>query len=149
MLTIESEIIRHAERLYGPFVHMAPNDKAIWTRYLMNGGNQAAPFLYDHRVGNGITMPAGSGRIAEATAYALTTKRIDALSYRASVWTIYEVKQRAGLTAIGQLIGYRELLREQIQPADFIALVLVTDEAQPDMHRLCDNEMIVLVEVGL
>lgn len=100
------------ERQYGPFTHMSAHERAIWTRWLRQGGGQFAPFHYDIRVGNGLQMPAGSSGYAVRSAYALTTKRIDALFRRGDTTTIIEVKPRAGLSAIGQLIGYRDLYRQ-------------------------------------
>jgi hypothetical protein len=143
------DLLKFYERLYGPFTHMAPGDKAIWLRYLIQGGAQFAPFTYDLRVGNGLDMGPNASTFQKNAAHALTTKRIDALCHVAGNVRIIEVKQRAGLSAIGQLIGYRELYCQTINPAANCDMWLVTDSLQPDMRALLILNNIYLSEVGL
>lgn len=144
----DSEIVKYYERQYGPFIHMAQSDRAIWLRYLMLGGGQYGPFSYDVRVGDGVLMPAGTSIIGYKAAYALTTKRIDVLSVSDNVHTIYEVKKRAGLSAVGQLIGYRTLYRAQIPNDQIVKVSLVTDELQPDMMPILIESEITVIQVG-
>jgi len=145
----DNPLLTHYERLYGPFVHMAPNDKAIWLRYLMMGGAQLAPFQYDVRVGTGVQMPSGSSPMELNIAHALTTKRIDALCHVDGKVRIIEVKQRAGLSAIGQLIGYGQLFVKTFPQSPPYELWLVTDQLQPDMSGVLIENNIHYVEVGL
>lgn len=142
-------LIETYERRYGPFIHMAPLDKSVWVRYLMQGGAQFAPFTYDLRVGNGLKMPAGSDSITLRTAYALTTKRIDVLCFVDQRPRIIEVKQRAGLSAVGQLIGYRDLYNRQFPEQPIPEMFLVTDVLQPDMRPVLLESNISYYEVGL
>lgn len=136
------------ERQFGPFVHMSQPEKAIWIRWLLAGGTRFAPFRYDIRVGDGLQMPAGSDGFAIRAAYALTTKRIDALYFEGSNAVIVEVKQRAGASAIGQLITYRDLLlRSPYAPAT-ASMLLITDELQPDMETVLRENGIFWNEVG-
>ena len=142
------DLIRFYERQFGPFVHMGAADKAIWVRYLMQGGAAYAPFSYDLRVGHGVEAPRGTGIIGTKAAYALTTKRIDVVCYRGNTVRIIEVKQRAGLSAIGQLIGYRDLYNQQNSDGYAVELMLVTDELQPDMQSILEQQTIAWYEVG-
>lgn len=142
------ELVKFYERKFGPFVHMAPNDKAIWLRYLMAGGDVFGPFTYDVRVGSGITMPAGSDKRAVSAAYALTTKRIDVLCIHNNVTRIIEVKKRAGPDAIGQLITYELLFNRAIDRPTPTEKWLITDELQPDMVHVLIEHSIHYVEVG-
>lgn len=144
----EPEIIRYYEQRYGPFTHMAPLDKSIWVRFLQKGGTQYAPFVYDLRVGDGVTMPTGSNPTELAVAYALTTKRIDAVSRRDGRVLIIEVKQRAGLGAVGQLTGYGMLYVSTFGNEYPVDLMLVTDYLQPDMRPILTANSINLFEVG-
>lgn len=137
------------ERSFGPFTHMSQEEKAIWVRWLQQGGVQYSPFLYDIRVGDGLQMPAGSSGYAIRSAYALTTKRIDALYFDHGHPVIVEVKRRAGLSAVGQLKGYRDLYMRTPGVIDTPTMLLVTDTLQPDMETVLRTEGIFWNEVGL
>jgi hypothetical protein len=144
-----NDLVKFYERQYGPFVHMAELDKAIWIRYLMQGGASLSPFLYDVRVGKGLDMGAAATGFEVRTAYALTTKRIDVVALRGSTTVIIEVKQRAGLGSIGQMIGYRQLYMETVPGSTDVEMLLVTDTLQPDMVPLLIENNIRYYEVGL
>ncbi len=143
-----NQIALDYERAFGPFIHMAMLDKAIWIRYLEQGGTQFAPFEYDIRVGDGVNMPPTSTAYDIRAAKALTTKRIDVVCSLPFEIRIIEVKQRAGLAAIGQLIGYADLYQKTYAPQLPLMKWLVTDELQPDMANLLDQNGIHFVEVG-
>jgi hypothetical protein len=142
------ELGRTYERLYGPFTHMGPGDKAIWTKYLLAGGAQFAPFTYDLRVGDGADLGPNPNQLQRSIAAALTRKRIDVLYYRDGNPIIVEVKQRAGLTAIGQLLGYQRLFMRDNPSSPMPILVLVTDVLQPDMVDTLIEYGIAYYEVG-
>jgi hypothetical protein len=147
-MSTETELIEMMERAYGRFIHMGPQDKAIWARFLLSGGTKLGPFEYDVRVGDGVPMPASSSQMELKLALALTTKRIDALGWSTGKRIIFEVKPRAGLSAIGQLIGYRELYHAQFPDESIPFAHLVTDQLQPDMIRPLDANEIGFTEVG-
>lgn len=113
---------------------MSPQDKAIWFRYLLQGGNIFAPFVYDLRVGEGAELPPGSSATDYKVAQALTTKRIDVLWTTPTATVICEVKRRAGAGAIGQLLLYRQLYMTTFPTSQPVKMFLVTDELQPDVE---------------
>lgn len=136
------------ERLYGPFLHMAPRDKSIWLRFLLAGGFQFAPFLYDVRVGNGNPLPTNATQKLINLNYALTTKRIDVVFHHNGETVIVEVKHWAGLSAIGQILGYRELYKQSFPDHGTPRMLIVTDRLQPDMEGLLNSYDIRFAEVG-
>ena len=145
----DDQLVKFYERTYGPFVHMSEPEKAIWLRYLMQGGAKYAPFTYDLRVGNGLDMGATANSYEVNAALALTRKRIDVLFVSNNTTVIVEVKQRAGLGAIGQLIGYRDLLRRDRPDIVAMNMLLVTDQLQPDLSHLLVENGIRYHEVGV
>lgn len=128
----ESDIV-NAEARFGRFTHMGPNDKLIWTKFLLQGGHTLAPFEYDVRVGRGIALPADASDVEVRAAEALTTKRIDVVAFGNNRRHIIEVKIRAGLSAIGQLVGYQMLYRDKFDYFGDLDLWLITDILQPDL----------------
>lgn len=145
----DDQLVKFYERTYGPFVHMSEPEKAIWLRYLMQGGSKYAPFTYDLRVGNGLDMGSTANSYEVNAALALTRKRIDVLFVSNNTTVIVEVKQRAGLGAIGQLIGYRDLLRRDRPDIVAMNMLLVTDQLQPDLSHLLVENGIRYHEVGV
>ena len=143
----DAALANHYERIFGPFTHMGPGDKAIWTTYLMHGGAQFAPFEYDLRVGDGTQLPDGSNQLSRSIALALTRKRIDVLYFFQNRPVIVEVKQRAGLSAVGQLLGYRKLYMTDHPDHGEPMLLLVTDVLQPDMIPILIENNIQYFEV--
>lgn len=142
-------LLRLYERAYGPFVHMSQQEKAIWLRFLVQGGTTYQPFYYDVRLGDGLQMPAGSSSFAVKSAFALTTKRLDVLFFDKGTAVIVEVKVRAGASAIGQLITYRDLFKKTPDWSGPIGMLLVTDELQPDMSPVYESAGIRVTIVGL
>lgn len=135
------------ERQFGPFVHMGPEDKAIWLRFLLRGGTRFAPFQYDLRVGEGIKMPADASARERHIAQTLTTKRIDVVWMHNGETIICEVKKRAGSTAIGQLILYSDLYRKTFPDMPPPRRVLITDQLEPDMAATLIENDIQYIEV--
>ncbi len=62
-----------------------------------------------------------------------TQKRIDAVGFNGTAPTIIEVKDRAGSTALGELLLYAHLFAQQFAGLAAPKLVLVTNLLQPDM----------------
>lgn len=138
-MTADNSTLIHYERAYGPFVHMSMQEKAIWLRFLQAGGDRFRPFHYDVRVGDGLQMPPGSSGYDIRAARALTTKRIDVIYFTGAVHVIVEVKVRAGTTAVGELITYRDLYMKTPGFSGEVAMLLVTDKLQPDMASVLES----------
>lgn len=136
----------HLQRL-GKYRHMMPNEVPIWERWLAGEGARFAPYEYDVAVGEGLVIEGEADELVKRIAQALTKKRIDAVSKRLGVVRIFEVKPRAGLSAVGQLIGYRELYRQTFNYRGAIELWLITDRLQPDMEPILKRHGIIWREV--
>lgn len=134
-------------RRFGPFRHMMPAEVPIWVKWLSGEGQRYEPYEYDVKVGDGIQLPEEASELERRIATELTRKRIDAVSRRIGVVRIFEVKPRAGLTAIGQLLGYRELYRKTFRWSGKIELWLITDRLQPDMEPILRRHGIIWREV--
>ena len=109
------------------YPHMLKNDVSLWESFLKLYGDYFDVFDYDVHLGEGnpVKLPA-LPNIVSATK-SLTQKRIDAVGYRNDEVWIFEVKPDAGLSALGQLIGYRDLwIRERGRP-DIFYQAIVTD----------------------
>ena len=114
------------------FKHMLPRDAKLWQRFLFHHQDYFERFDYDVRVGDGVDIGPGFPDFAVTQAKLLTQKRIDAVGYHGTEIWVIEAKPDAGLSALGQLLGYRVLWNNQYPQQPVTYLAIVTDFLGPD-----------------
>jgi len=130
------------------YKHMLPRDKVIWDRFLEQHGVYFERFDYDTHVGEGIGDIVGVTDQIRKIALSLTQKRIDAVGYKGSEIWVFEIKPKAGLAAVGQIISYRILYDKDFGPGKVTHKAIVTDRTDNDIRTLCRELSIRLYEVG-
>jgi len=85
---------------------MLPNEIVVWQAWLKLHETEYDRFDYNTRVGPGYDPGGAVPGYIRDMAIKNTRKRIDAVAWQGSQPLIVEVKVRAGLSAIGQLLGY-------------------------------------------
>jgi hypothetical protein len=85
---------------------MLPTEIAVWRAWLRLHQAEYDRFEYNVRVGPGFDPGPGVHPNDRKMASDITRKRIDALAWQGDNPTLIEVKERAGLSAVGQLLGY-------------------------------------------
>jgi len=127
---------RFSNALLYKFPRMSSEDTQIWKRFLSQFGENFSSFDYDFKVGDGVTpdLPIPEKFLNDFKE--LTKKRIDALGYNPSGVTIFEVKPRAGTSALGQLLTYKNLFVKSYPGVNVIALVLVCELATDEEVQL-------------
>mgnify|MGYP001562809153 CR=1 FL=1 len=111
---------------------MSPSDIPLWQEFLRLHGKEYTAFEYDVPVGDGIPPPEDIPDFAKKDWIALTKKRIDVVGFKANDVEIFEIKPRAGLTALGQLLGYWTLYKKTHGNSFHISLTLITSMLTPD-----------------
>jgi hypothetical protein len=96
-----------AERLKYP--GLLPREVLVLQNWLKTHESLYDSFAYNVRVGKGIDPGPAYDADMRRMAVMNTQKRIDAVAYKGSTVTLIEVKDRATLSAIGQLVGYGAL----------------------------------------
>jgi hypothetical protein len=71
-----------------------------------------------------------------------TQKRLDAVGYQGNQATIIEAKRRAGLSNIGQLVGYKVLWLRDHPDTPTPKLLLVTTSVQTDIFDVAQDSNI-------
>ncbi len=119
-----------SERDYYPA--LLPREIEILKAWLKDHEREYERFEFNVRAGQGID-PGPSYSDADRAQFKLNTKkRIDAVAYRGNSVTIIEVKDRAGTTALGEILSY-ETLYALDHGGTPIRLLLVTNVLQADM----------------
>lgn len=106
-------------------------------------------FDYNVRIGDGFDPgPTQSASIRQMTIQN-TQKRIDAVAYKGSDVTLIEVKDRAGFSAIGQLVGYRHLWQAAHPELPAPKLLLIANRFQLHVEEIAaaNNMATLQVEV--
>lgn len=114
------------------YPHMLPADVRIWERFIKRHGHEFAGFEYDVHVGGRVEKVSGWTNETFRMASSLTSKRIDAVGFKAGETWIIEVKPEAGVTSVGQLVTYQILYISKFGPIVPTRCVLVCENILPD-----------------
>jgi len=118
------------------YPHMLPNEVPIWERFLREHGKEFTSFDYDVHLGEGIEPPPDVPPEIARAAKILTQKRVDVVGYKDDEIWIIEVKPYAGISALGQLVGYISMYREQFKPKERLIGAVVCEGIDPDIAKL-------------
>lgn len=134
---------------------MGPVETAVWRAWLRQYEVEWDRFEYNVRVGSGLPYSAEVERMAGAEGdnlrrmwKSLTQMRIDAVGWRCTGATLFEVKDRATAGVIGQLLAYFDLFQELRQGATDVDLSCVCRSAQPDLRALFTAQGFALFVMG-
>ena len=159
-----------AIRFKPKYPHMGPKEAQIWDRFLATTNLKFIKIEYDVRVGPG-NLPAylkeryehekralKEGKISPdefrltqnivKMAIQLTQLRIDVVAETSdSIW-IFEVKGRAGRSALGQLLSYHYWYVRQYRPRKRIRLGIVCIDFDRNLLPLFEMYNIYVFKVG-
>jgi RecB family endonuclease NucS len=99
-------------------------------------------FDYNMRLGAGLDPGDAYPPEIRRMAIMNSQKRLDAVGYQGNVATIIEAKRRAGLSNIGQLVGYRVLWMRDHPDWPAPRLLLVASSIQADLYDIALHENI-------
>jgi hypothetical protein len=115
-----------------------PFEIPIWQKFLDLNPGRFDTYEYDVRVGEGITPPPNLDANIADMAVSLAKKRIDVIGVKDSIPTIIEIKDYAGLTAVGQLVSYPLLFSREFPEAPTPGILLITRRLLPDVAYVLD-----------
>ncbi len=129
----------------GNFPHLSPLDREIWLRFLDQQASAWQTFAYDVAVGGQDAPPGITDEpIRRAWKYS-TAKRIDAVGQRPEELSLFEVRPDAQASAIGHLLTYLHLFREENPDPRPVRLYLVTDYIADDVRRVATAQRIAVL----
>lgn len=112
---------------------MNPREVVVFNNWLILHFKDYTAFDFNVRVGQG-TDPGPTYDAESRRQYILNTqKRIDVMAWQDSNPTIIEVKDRAGLSAIGQIVGYRHLYFNDNPTGPTPTMLLVFNRTDQDV----------------
>ena len=124
---------------YGPrhhYPHMKPADVAIWEEFIEQNPKAYETAIYDQAVGEGAEIPEGTQDNMARDFKILTQWKIDVVGFFQDQIHIIELKPNAGISALGQVLGYANLFKKTFKPVGTVTPVVITDRLRPDMLAL-------------
>jgi len=129
------EEVKYREKLR-LYPHMFPRDIEIWERYLKIYKKDYQQFLYDVKIGSVPQFPNGLPPEIYKMGEDLWKKRIDVVGIKTNEIEVIEVKPNAGLSALGQVLGYAKIYTDEKKPSLPVYPVLITDYPKEDIPSL-------------
>lgn len=129
------------------YPNMKELETIIWNRFLDAYPNAYDEVIYNLKLGEGAHIPEGTEQNLADGFKQLTQHKIDVVGFKDNEIDIIELKPYAGVGAIGQVIGYRDLYTTHIDSSVLPNLVIVTDLLRPDTKTIADKQGINIVVV--
>ncbi len=119
------------------YPHLIGEDTEVWNRFISKFPDRFNTVDYDVHVGKGADTSPIPDETSKNYWENLTKKRIDVIGYKDTFVTIVEVKKRASLFTLGQVLGYRFLyLREFPEVLLVRTLIVAAAISQDDRDTL-------------
>jgi hypothetical protein len=122
-------------------------ENIIWATWLASNGSQYDSFEYNVRLGPGVDIGSSHHPNDRKAAQQNTQRRADVIGMRGDLATIFEVKERAHLGAIGQLLGYSNLWLNDNPGAAKPTLIILTGRLSPGVKQTADAQGIACVVI--
>jgi len=127
------------------YPHMIQDDKRVWESFMNEYPDRFESVDYDFRVGTGAEIPDGTESNYSRMITMLSQKRIDAIGWVGDHPTIIEVKGRAALGTIGQIIGYKMLFEQAFKKIEKPEVLIICENVSRDDLAVITNQNIPLV----
>ena len=130
------------------YAGMSKSESRIWSRFINHAALGQGNMYYNVRIGRTIPTQAGSEQWMKSIVAAVSRLRVDAVLEKPDSWWLFEVKPRAGLSAVGQCIGYSYLLSEALPDDRPVLSVIVCDQIDMNVFSVCEWEGIGLYAIS-
>jgi len=129
------QVLGHSQKpiVMAHYPHMLPKDRRIWTAFLEAGVVEIKEVWYDVHVGQGVLLPVGSSDLDRRIRDGITRKRIDVVARVGDQFWVVEVKPRADMYGLGQVLTYVRLFMREFATVEEVVPVIVCNEADLDL----------------
>ena len=115
------------------YPHFLAADTDVWSRYLADPVVPIKEVWYDVHVGSPLLLAPGADEMDKRIAAGVSRKRIDVVAKIGAGFWIIEVKPIADQQALGQLINYTRLFRQEFDVPGEVFPVVVCDEVDDNV----------------
>lgn len=115
------------------YPHMLAEDRKIWTEFLESEVIEIKEVWYDVHVGQSVLLPVGASDMQQRISDGLTRKRIDVVCHVGESFWVVEIKPRASMTALGQVLTYVRLFTVEFGMLELAQAVIICEEVDVDL----------------
>ena len=119
--------------------HLVPEEQILARRFMVLNPIDAVDWTFDLHLGEGMTPDSAWPSWLRSMAKSLTQRRVDLVCFVAGVPWIIELKQRANIHAIGQLLVYQNLYIKQFPHDPTPELAIVCKYAGYDLYSVLEQ----------
>lgn len=141
----EKEKVPYGKRYW--YDHMGAQDVALWERFIAAYPTAYDLCQYDVAVGSVPKFDTTVNPDTAGNVERLYMRKIDVVGYKGGGMDIVEIKPRAGMSAVGQVVGYRELYVRDHKPAVTPNAVIITDRSDLDLEHVAAGQGVRVVVV--
>lgn len=127
---------------------MMPRDVHIWEKYVRANPGLYSSCNYDVPIGPTPDWLDDEVDAEQAKQGFLYRKKIDVVAFAPDYVALIEVKPSAGSSALGQILGYQMLFREEFPTVERIVPIVVTNQCQNGYDKIFAKWGVKLVETG-
>ena len=127
---------------------LGPYESWLWTQFLRKTHLTFTKIEYNVRVGPGYDPGPKYPDYIREMALALTKLKIDAVGHRRHEIIIFEIKPRAGRSALGQIISYLEWYIRDYKPTKPVRGAVVCEFVDPNLEPIFMRRGIQLYILG-
>lgn len=118
------------------YLGLHDEDRIIWERFIEKYPDAYDAVIYNQHCGSGTKIPEGMQENIARDGKLLTQWKVDVVAFKGNSIDIVELKPNAGLSALGQVIGYAYLYVRDCAPGTKPTPMLVTNFERPDMREI-------------
>jgi hypothetical protein len=118
------------------YTHLLPEEVRIWEKFLPQSPWTILQATYDLHLGAGAEIDPSWPAWLVAQARAVTRKRVDVVVETPDEIVIIEIKPRAGMAALGQVLTYKHLYEAEFAPAKPVRAVVLAERKEPDVDAV-------------
>src|SRR3990167_1632940 len=138
MATNLSEKTKYGKLYWYP--NMREKETLIWERFLDKFPDAYDAVIYNLKIGAGAEIPEDTEENLARDFRELTQHKIDVVGFKGNSVDIIELKPYAGVGAVGQVIGYRDLYSVSFTGAVLPNLVIITDVERTDTKTIAEKQ---------
>lgn len=119
--------------------HISGEDLALWYSFRDTIVKDSLRLYFDVGLGGQTIVPEGTSPEMALMWLRSTQKRIDVLIEKEDKWIIVELRARAQASAVGRLLQYQKLWKDDPPNLKKVDLMLVTNSVDQDTKDLAES----------